>query len=302
LVEYRKFGVGIFIQDKDKDENEAEEIVKKINKAISSIKPFYDFVAEEAVKKSEFNIVNNNQNLYGRFRYLKSLYDIEKELFINNQNTTEVKEFEYKNIYYKCFANKHLQNSNWIAISCIEAFFSWTEHLFIHLAVIAQGMSKGEDVVKLIEGEWKTKYKAAIKENSKEAKKFYDELLIVRQQLRNFVAHGAFGKNGNAFEFHSGTGAVPVVINQKQKNRFSLQGTLSFKDEDVLILIEGFIQFLMEGSLRPAMYYTQECELPTILTLAASGEYKKAITDMEHMKKFSELLTHEIDNAANMDF
>ena len=81
-----------------------------------------------------------------------------------------------------------------------------------------------------------------------------------------------------------------------------MQGTLSFKDEDVLILIEGFIQFLMEGSLRPAMYYTQECELPTILTLAASGEYKKAITDMEHMKKFSELLTHEIDNAANMDF
>jgi len=304
LVEYRKFGVGVFIQDKDKDENEAEEIVKKINGAINSIKLFYDFVAEEAVKKSEFNIVNNNQNLYGRFRYLKSLYDREREQFLNNQDitATEVKEFEYTNIYYKCFANKHLQNSNWIAISCIEAFFSWTEHLFIHLAVIAEGMSEGEDIVRLIEGEWKTKYKAAIKNNSKEATKFYDELLIIRQQLRNFVAHGAFGKGGNAFKFHSGTGAVPVVINQKQKNRFSLQGKLTFKDEDVLMLIEEFVQFLWKGSLKPAMYYTQECELPTILTLAASGEYKKAMTDMEHMKEFSELLTHELDNAVNMDF
>lgn len=306
LVECRKFGVGVFVQDKEKDEDEAEEIVRKINGAIKSIRPFYDHLAEEAVKKSEFNIVNNNQRLYDRFQYLISLYKKERKKYLKNKDKikTETKEFENgKSTSYTNLGYQYHQNSNWIAISCIEAFFSWTEHLFIHLAVIAENMSNGDDVASLIEGEWKTKFKAAIKDNSKEANKFYDELLIVRQQLRNFVAHGAFGKNGNAFKFHSGTGAVPVLMNhKKQKNRFSLHGYLTFKEEDVIKLIEDFIKFLWKGSLEPAMYYTQECALPTILTLAVNGTYKMAMTDMESMKEYSDHLMSELDNAANMDW
>jgi len=215
LIEYRKFGIGVFVQDKYKDENDAIEIVKKINRAIKNIKPFYDHLAEEAVKKSEFNIVNHNKRLYDRFHYLHSLYKKERKKYLSNKDkiNTETMEYEHgKSISNINLGLQYHQNSNWIAISCIEAFYSWTEHLFIHLAVIAESMSNGEDIAALIEGEWKTKFKAAIKDNSKEANKFYDELLIVRQQLRNFVAHGAFGKNGNAFFFHSGTGAVPVLM------------------------------------------------------------------------------------------
>ncbi|NLO72258.1 MAG: hypothetical protein GX102_15210 [Porphyromonadaceae bacterium] len=306
FIEYRKLGVGVFVQDKSKDENEAEEIVKKINGAIKSIRPFYDHLAEEAVKKSEFNIVNNNKRLYDRFQYLNSLYKKERKKYLKNKDKikTETKDFEYgKSTSYTNLGLQYRQNSNWIAISCIEAFFSWTEHLFIHLAVVAESMSNGEDVTTLIEGEWKTKFKAAIKDNSKEANKFYDELLIVRQQLRNFVAHGAFGKNGNAFKFHSGTGAVPVLMNhKKQKNRFSLHGYLTFKEEDEIKLIEDFIKFLWKGSLEPAMYYTQECALPTILTFAANGTYKTATASMETMREYSGYLMSELDNAANMDW
>jgi len=306
LIEYRKFGVGVFVQDKEKDEVEAEEIVEKINGAIKSIRPFYDYLAEEAVKKSEFNIVNNNRGLYDRFQYLLSLYKKERKKYIKNKDKikTETKNFEHGQMTSSInLGHKYYRNSNWIAISCIEAFFSWTEHLFIHLAVVAERMSNGEEITALIEGEWKTKFKAAIKDNSKEANKLYSELLIVRQQLRNFVAHGAFGKNGNAFQFHSGTGAVPVLMNhKKQKNRFSLHGYLTFKEEDVIRLIEDFIKFLWQGSLKPAMYYTQELALPTILPLASDGTYKTATTDMETMRQYSDHLMHVFDNMANMDW
>lgn len=306
LVDYRKFGVGVFVQDKEKDEIEAEQIVKKINKAIKSISPFYDHLAEEAVKNSEFNIVNNNQRLYDRFQYFNSLYKKEIKKYLKNKDKikTVTKEFKkFKSTSYRNLGFQYLQNSNWIAISCIEAFFSWTEHLFIHLAVVVENISNGEDITKLIEGEWKTKFKAAIKDNSKEASKFYEELLIVRQQLRNFIAHGAFGKNGNAFKFHSGTGTVPVLMNhKKQKNRFSLYGYLTFKEEDVIKLIEDFINFLWKGSLEPAMYYTQKCALPTILTLAANGTYKAITTDMQSMREYAHHLMRELDDAANMDW
>jgi hypothetical protein len=306
LIEYRKFGVGVFVQNQETDETEAEEIVKKINGAIKSIRPFYDHLAEEAVKKSEFNIINNNQRLYDRFQYLLMLYKKERKKYLKNKDKvkTETKVFEHGTMKSSMnLGYQYYQNANYIAISCIEAFFSWTEHLFIHLAVVAENMASGEDITNLIEAEWKTKFKAAIKDNSKEANKFYDELLIVRQQLRNFVAHGAFGKNGNAFKFYSGTGAVPVLMNhKKQKNRFSLHGYLTFKEEDVIKLIEDFIKFLWKGSLEPAMYYTQKCSLPTILTLAANGTYKAATTDIESMREYSDYLMQELDNAANMDW
>ena len=306
LIEFRKFGVGVFVQEIENDEPLAVEIVKKIKGAVKSARPYFDHLAKEAVKKSELNIVNNNQKLYQRFEYLLELYKEEQAKYIKNKNNVKTEhntsEFgiitSYENIGYKFY-----QNANWLAISCIEAFFSWTEHLFIHLAVVAENLADGQAILNLIDAEWKIKFKAAISDTSKEAGKFYNELLIVRQQLRNFVAHGAFGKNGNAFSFHSATGAVPVLMSHnRQKNRFSLNGSLSFKEEDVITLIEEFVKFLWTGSLAPAMYYTQECALPTILTDSVNGKYAAVTLDMNIMKEYAYYLMGEIDNSANMDW
>ena len=186
-----------------------------------------------------------------------------------------------------------------MAISCIEAFFSWTEHLLIHLAIVGNNLSDGQKITKLIEAEWKEKFSAAITADDKTTKKLYDDLLIVRQQLRNFVAHGAFGKNGNAFSFHSATGAVPVLLNHdKIQNRFSLTGKLRFDEKSVMSLIDEFIEQLWDGPLKAALYYTQELSLPTIVTYAKDGTY----ADFEKMKRFTEELMYRLDNNANMDW
>jgi hypothetical protein len=58
--------------------------------------------------------------------------------------------------------------------------------------------------------EWADKVKTAIQLDDPEIKALYDELLSVRRQIRNYMAHGAFGKRGEAFDFHSTAGAVPV--------------------------------------------------------------------------------------------
>jgi len=306
LIEHRKFGVGVFIQDLEKDEEYAEEIVKKIKSAVKSIRPFYDYLAEQSVKDSKINVVNNNGQLFNRFNYLLTLYKDQHKKYLKNKDNIKTKEQKtkygkmtsYENIGYEYY-----QNANWLAISVIEAFFSWSEHLFIHLAILKWWIWDGKKVADLIASEWKKKYKAAINEETKESNKFYNELLIIRQQLRNFVAHWAFWKSGNAFKFHSGTWTVPVLMDHnKQKNRFSLQWTLTFKEDEVIKLIEDFIKFLWKGDTKTAMYYTQECTLPTILTLVSDGIYEKALKSMEDMKLFSEYLMMEIDNAANMDW
>lgn len=303
-IEYRKFGVGIFVQEPEHDEAVAEEIVKKINKAVKSARHFFDYIAEKAVQESQFNVINNNRELFNRFEYLLSLYKEQFQGYQNNEGKLKIiKSADGNSKTYIPLDFEFYKRANWLATSCIEAFFSWTEHLFIHLAIVGQSLSNGEEIAKLIEAEWKTKFTAAIPTHLQGNTKFYDELLLIRQQLRNFVAHGAFGKSGNAFHFHSNAGAVPVIMNHKRnKNRFSLHGRLTFKEDEVIKLIEEFISFLWKDQMEPVMFYTQECELPTILTFAADGTYQEATKSMEKMKEFTEYLMRQIDDASNMDW
>jgi hypothetical protein len=78
-----------------------------------------------------------------------------------------------------------------------------------------QGKLKtGKDVANLAAAEWSEKVKTAIGLDDVEMKSLFDELLIIRRQIRNYMAHGALGKQGEAFEFHSSAGAVPVILNR----------------------------------------------------------------------------------------
>ena len=100
------------------------------------------------------------------------------------------------------------EKASWLALAAVDAFFAWTEHIFIHIAILQGNITTGEELAKIIGAEWNRKFKSALDLNDGVAKKYLDELIVLRRQLRNFVAHGAFGKEGEAFSFHSGAGAV----------------------------------------------------------------------------------------------
>ena len=49
------------------------------------------------------------------------------------------------------------------------------------------------------------------------------------------MAHGAFGKNGEAFQIHSKVGAVPLLMtNQKSGSRFSIQPDTEFEEKEAI--------------------------------------------------------------------
>lgn len=290
LVEYRKFGVGVFVQDKIEDEKDAEIIVRKINGAIKSARPFFDYIAEQSINGSGLNILNYNEILQERCLYLKDLY---------TNSIRKIREKEYETFLE---SHKLILQAKGLFLSYVEAFFSWTEHLFVHLAVIRGNIINGDELSKLVGDEWKNKYKKAIPQNEI-TDKYLESFLIVRQQLRNFVAHGSFGKNNETFTFHSATGAVPIYMNhKKQKNKFSLNGSLSFNKEEVMKLIEDFNLYLFEGPLSLSMLYTQKYNLPTIMTLATNGRYSKAIKSVRSMERLISEISKSIEDSANMDW
>jgi len=154
-------------------------------------------------------------------------------------------------------------------------------------------------VTAFADAEWPDKVKRAIDLSAeKEMKDVYEELLEIRRQVRNYMAHGAFGKNGEAFKFHSGAGAVPVAIGS---DRFSMLFSRNFEESRAIEVTESFIEKLWQGKRAPAKAFLKD-DLPIILTHASNGIYKTAMSSQEMMADHIKYLTRMVDDAANMDW
>jgi hypothetical protein len=303
LIEHRKLGVGVFARDAVVDNDNAKRIVALIKRGVQVAQPFFRWMADNAVKDSKFNVINNGQRLFERYKYLRELYEgaaseaeRRKEEKIITHHSATATSYHYR-------SSELRRNAGWLAMAAIDAFFSWTEHIFIHLAILQECVTTGTEVADLIGADWGDKYKLALDIQQRDAKIHFDELAVIRRQLRNFVAHGAFGKAGEAFHFHSRAGAVPVALDyHSSKSKFTLSEGLNFDDAYAFSTIDKFITFLWSGSREPARIYIQDSDLPLILPMAQDGTYKLAMSSIAEMISFVDHLSARFDNAANMDW
>ena len=194
-------------------------------------------------------------------------------------------------------------NMQFVGIAAIEAFFSWTEHVFIHIALLNRKIKTGYEVEKLAGANWAEKFKAALDISDASTKRYYDELVLIREQVRNFMAHGAFGKEGEAFHFHSNVGAVPLAIkNNSGGNGYRLRNETAFDEERTLNLIQDFREYLDNGPCKIAKLYYQNYSFPIIMQFVNDGTYEQAMRSEQNMKQLVDDLSARFDRAANMDW
>ena len=301
LIEHRKFGVGIFIQE-DGDEAVAKQIALQLHKGIRCAKPYYTWKANAAVAASKFNVINSSADLLGRYTYLKSLYQNKiAEAIKRKDEIIETEVGNGKSLYWPRFDLN--REASWLGISAVEAFFSWTEHVFVHFAILNGTVQTGEAFSKISGDEWGSKFKSAVNLSVHGMKKHYDKLIELRRQVRNFISHGAFGRDGKTLLFHSSAGAVPVIhdVTESQAN-FTLGESLSFDAPAAFLAIEKFISDLKTAANEPAWLYVQEYGLPSIMTMAQDGSYSDAIKSSQSMNELAEYLSKQIDDATNMDW
>lgn len=303
-IEYRKMGVGIFVENPDLYEDDAKEIVILIKKGIKAAQPYFEWIAEQAAGNSALNLTNKGIVLFNKFQFFLSLYKEKADEAIKRKDdfkTTRLNKDGTDSFYLLSWELR--RQAEWLALAAIDSFFTWTEHIFIHITILLGKISTGKEVADLAEAEWSQKFKQALGVDDVKTKEFFDQLIIIRRQLRNYIAHGAFGKKGEAFKFHSGTGAVPLLLpHQRGRNRFTITEDLGFNDAETIQVIEKFIDHLWSGEREPARLYIQENDIPTILTMAGNGDYRQAMNSVEDMKEFLDYLCHEWDNSANMDW
>ncbi len=306
LIEHRKFGLGVFVQDPDRDEDDARKIVLHIKKAVKAARPFFEWLAAQAADASALNVTNNSDALFKRFSYFLDAYKKKAQETDDRKDEKIIKEGKspdggtWTSISYPAYALR--AEAQWLALAAIEAFFSWTEHVFIHIGILKGELTTGKDVARLAEADWSAKFKCGFDLSAPTSKGFFDQLVEIRRELRNFVAHGAFGKDGQAFKFHSGAGAVPLLLpHRRNSRRFIFGGGLAFDDGSALKAIEAFIEHLWADDREPAKLYL-ESQLPVILSMATDGSYSAAMASVEDMKQLVDHLSHEFDRAANMDW
>jgi hypothetical protein len=306
VIEHRKLGLGVFAQGAKAEEEQAAKIVALIRKAVSKATPFFEWLAEQAVANSKLNVANRSASLLARFEYLRDLYKKTADEAESRKDERIVEETRRngglsQKIHFPAFELR--RNAEWLGLSAIDAFFSWTEHVFIHLAILQSKITTGVQVADLATGDWSEKFKQAIGLNDKTMKRLFDDLLIIRRQTRNYMAHGAFGKRGEAFRFHSSAGAVPVLLpHQAGKRRFTLLPAADFNEPSAFDVIEEFISHLWSRALEPARTYIQESHLPVILPLAKDGRYEAAMQSVDDMQALITKLQYDFDRAADMDW
>lgn len=315
-IEHRKFGIGIFSPNltsnarmsgtpTSENEADAKEICKLITKAVSTAEPYFEWRAERAVAGTALNVVNRSAELFERYVFFRDRHRAltsESEVRKEERNITKQILEVGTTMTSGSFPLYQLRrDADWNAQAAVEAFFSWTEHAFIHIAILQGRLKTGDDVAKLAEADWKAKFKAVLDVSDSDSKRHYDSLLDLRAQIRNFMAHGAFGKRGEAFSFHSDVGAVPVLLTLRQVHRYALTSHPAFDEAAAIAQIEDFVLHLWSGPRLPAHRYLRST-LPSILTFANDGTYTNAMSSPESMDELVEKLNRESDRAADMDW
>lgn len=315
-IEHRKSGVGVFAPNHDsaatrsgtaceQAESDAREISAAINKAVSIAEPYFEWRAEQAALTSHLNVINTSDGLFDRYVFFRDKFRAlteEAEHRKDERNIIKLTLPDGTEVTSGSSPAYQLRReAKWQGQAAIEAFFGWTEHSFIHLAILQGRLRTGDEVAALAAADWKAKFKAALDLAHPDTKSHYDRLLDLRAQIRNFMAHGAFGKRGEAFRFHSGAGAVPVLLTQGQQHRYALTGKPAFDEGIAIADIETFIGHLWSGPRTPAKIYIFS-ELPSILTHVLDGTYARAMQSEHNMTEFVDCMSHAFDNAANMDW
>jgi len=162
LLEHRKLGMGLFAGDKQSRESECQEIVKKISKAVKVAQPYFEWIANEAAKHADLNVLNHSLRLHERYLFLTNKY--QEKIEEAKSRKDEIIRTEYSSNswgiempYYR------LKNeAEWLAISAIDAFYSFTEHVFIHAAILKGLLVTGEDVANLADKDWGSKFKSCL--------------------------------------------------------------------------------------------------------------------------------------------
>lgn len=302
-IVYAKFGMRIECSEG----GSPEAVYAAVKRGIKAARPYYLWRAKEASITSHLNLESKCPQLWEKYIFLKEQskallekFEAEKENRVVEKGHNEDDSMTWTSISFPAYDFR--KQSVWLHEAAVDAFFGWCEQALVHIAVLMGKLTTGKEIADLLRREFGEKCKLVFDLSVPDDKLAYDEILDLRTELRNYVAHGSFGKDGSTFQFHSRVGSVPLkILDTENRSEFRF-GTYNLRDwENDYARIERFLSRLWSMGRGPARQYL-ETGFPCVLTFATDGTYQRAMKNDEEMGKFIMVWAQQLDDAANMDF
>lgn len=309
FIEDGKFGMEILAPNIPFVEDVAREVVNCIDRGIRSVREsgYFEAWIRECAKDENVILANDSILLYERYLFFRE--EFERQWAEVEQSQTQNGIGDPRNIVrlleqdFSC-ANLR-KKAAWLGQSALEWFFSWIEHIFVHLAILLdkEEVSSLAKCEKLIGKRWIIKYESVFDtKRDKEAKAFLDELKEVRES-RNFASHGHFGKHGETLWVPTRLGCFPYNIqSSRPRDPWGHHDSDGFTEHAALLTVDRFIDYLWSGVRQPARVLLQETAFSTSLNLMKSGRYREAMKSEADMQSLVYELDMKFTIQANMEF
>ena len=230
---------------------------------------YFDSIATEAIKSSHVAVFNKENELLDKLRFLTNKYRALQRKIKKFEDERDIKipslEDSYDNMRISRQADHYLE-------SLIEVFFSWSEHVFVLLAILLRKVKTVEEVVDLINNQsWQEKFKLILPLTNNMNEEYYQKLLKIKEEYRNYNTHGKFGRGYDGFEVHCMFGFVKIPSMKQRKMK---DGAYMFNwgeldkrisGDEVISVFKAFMKHLWSGYRLNAKLYINKYALPLYL-------------------------------------
>ena len=194
--------------------------------------------------------------------------------------------------------------SAYFASAGILAYFSALEHFLVVALAFTDFRPSVEKLSVFVGDRWADKFRrvADISVDA-DAKRCYDTLHCIADEVRNPDAHGGFDHKQSRFHVHlPGVGAVPARLSQANEDYpFSLSVALKPIENSNWDLLDEVDDWLRSGSLRFATMLA-ESGLHIAFDAQSRQELSDATDSGETFRQYLDALGYETDRAVNMDW
>jgi hypothetical protein len=211
LLEHGKFGLRV-------SANEAraglvDELVASLRACFPITDRVFGTLAEQRITEGRVTIPNQFSQLEGRYRYFR---DLAIDRFASDPPPERViaTDSDGNPTGWESDPLRPQREGFYCAAAMLDAFFSRLEH-FLILAWPFTSFRAGEDnLLAFIGAAWGTKYKTIFDfAATPSAHRIFDELLEVKDNYRNRLAHGGMDREGGSLYVHfEGLGAIPARL------------------------------------------------------------------------------------------
>jgi hypothetical protein len=278
-----------------------DEIIGKINKGLRIIERdvLQDF-SKHQLSLGNITIPNIYHSLDGMYRYFRETAEHEFKTKTEHVHNGDGIEAIVNRMNLNIISTR---KGFYNTVAMVDSFFSKTEHLFIMVLPFIDFDREKDNLLELIGSRWQDKYKRIFQiETDTTAKRFYDQLVNLKDNLRNTFVHGGFEKAGASLYFHfPNVGAIPTTLTKvKDSPHFNFFPVEENKFKDICTLFDQFEDWLKSGKLAQGIKYLQS-GLGVPFDDGSISKFREAIGSDE-FDNLIERWSYLDDQHTNMDY